>query len=75
MAGWKKKILSNYGMNWMSHPQFIAHHWKQLPAVAPTMLRKIFKVPLLVWIVRNEEEKAAALRLGDNFVFEQFVPA
>jgi len=75
MAGWKKQILSNYGMNWMSRPQFISHHWRQLPAIAPTMLRKFFKVPLLVWIVRNEEEKAAALRLGDNFVFEQFVPA
>lgn len=74
MAGWKKKILSNYGMNWMSAPQFISHHWKQLPAVAPTFLRKIFKLPLMVWTVRNEEEKAAALKLGDNVVFEGFMP-
>lgn len=74
MAEWKKKILSNYGMNWMSHPQFISHHWKQLPAIVPTFLRDSLKIPLLVWTVRSEEEKATALRLGDNFVFEQFVP-
>lgn len=75
MAGWKKQILSNYGMNWMSHPQFISHHWKQLPAIVPTFLRSTFKMPLIVWIIRNEEEVAMAKRLGDNFVFEQFVPA
>lgn len=74
MAGWKKHILSNYGMNWMSAPQFISHHWKQLPAIVPTFLRSTLKIPLMVWTVRSEEEKAAALRLGDNVVFEHFVP-
>lgn len=74
MAGWKKKILANYGMNWMSAPQFISHHWKQLPAVAPTFLRKTLKLPLLAWVARSEEEMAAALKVGDNVVFERFVP-
>ncbi len=74
MAAWKKKILSNYGMNWMTAPHFISHHWKQLPAVAPTLLRRLFRFPLVVWTVRSEEEMAAALKLGDNVVFEHFVP-
>ncbi len=39
MAGWKKMILAHYGMNWMSRPHFISHHWKQLPAIVPTLLR------------------------------------
>lgn len=75
MADWKKQILSNYGMNWMSRPQFISHHWKQLPAVVPTFLRTTCKTPLIVWIIRNQEEIAMAKRLGDNYVFEQFIPA
>ncbi len=74
MAGWKKKILANYGMNWMSGPQFISHHWKQLPALAPNFLRNTLKLPLLAWVARSEEEMAAALKVGDNVVFEQFVP-
>ena len=74
MAGWKKKVLANYGMNWMSGPQFISHHWKQLPALAPTFLRTALKMPLLAWTVRSEAEMAAALKLGDNVIFEHFVP-
>jgi glycerophosphoryl diester phosphodiesterase len=74
MAEWKKKILSNYGMNWMSHPQFISHHFKQLPAIVPTFLRTTLKMPLIVWIIRSQDEIEIARRLGDNYVFEQFVP-
>ncbi len=74
MAGWKKKVLANYGMNWMSGPQFISHHWKQLPALAPSFLRATLKLPLLAWTVRSEEEMASALKLADNVIFENFVP-
>lgn len=74
MAGWKKKILENYGMNWMSAPQFIAHHWNRLPAVAPTFLRSVLKLPLLAWTVRNPEEMTLALDCADNVIFEHFVP-
>jgi hypothetical protein len=37
MASWKKLILAHYGMNWMSRPHFISHHWKQFPAIVPTL--------------------------------------
>lgn len=74
MAGWKKVILEYYGMNWMSRPKFIAHHWKRLPAPMPTLLRKVFKKPLLAWTVKTPQEAEAALRQADNVIFEQFVP-
>lgn len=74
MAAWKKKILSNYGMNWMSQPHFISHHWKQLPGMVPAFLNRFLNLPLMVWTVRNPEEMAAALKLGDNVFFEHFVP-
>ena len=75
MAGWKKLILANYGMNWMSQPQFISHHWKQLPAIVPALLRWLFTTPLLTWTVRSSMEQAAAMRRADNVFFEAYVPA
>jgi glycerophosphoryl diester phosphodiesterase len=75
MAGWKKLILANYGMNWMSRPQFISHHWTQLPAIVPIFLRRLAGVPLLSWTVRSSQEQAAALRQSDNVFFEAYIPA
>ena len=74
MAEWKKFILSNYGMNWLSRPHFVSHHWKQLPAVVPALLRKWLRVPLLAWTVRNPGEQAVALRHADNVFFEHYLP-
>jgi hypothetical protein len=75
MAGWKKLILANYGMNWMSRPQFISHHWKQLPAIVPIFLRRIMGMPLLTWTVRSAREHSAALRQSDNVFFEAYIPS
>lgn len=74
MADWKKFILSNYAMNWLSRPQFVCHHWKQLPAVVPTLLRRLLKMPLLAWTVRDRAEMSAAMGQADNVFFERFVP-
>ena len=75
MAGWKKLILANYGMNWMSRPQFISHHWTQLPAIVPIFLRRLAGVPLLSWTVRSSQEQSAALLQSDNVFFEAYVPS
>ena len=74
MAGWKKIILAHYGMNWLSRPQFISHHRKQLPAIMPALLRRLLRMPLLTWTVRSDEEQAAALRYADNVFFETYIP-
>jgi glycerophosphoryl diester phosphodiesterase len=75
MAGWKKFILAHYGMNWMSRPHFISHHWKQLPAIVPILLRSFLKLPLLTWTVRSEKEQASALQDADNVFFEGYLPS
>lgn len=73
-AGWKKWILKNYGLNWLSRPQFLADDWRRLPATSPALLRRFFGLPLLAWTVRSAEEKSAALRWADNVIFEGFLP-
>jgi glycerophosphoryl diester phosphodiesterase len=75
MAGWKKIILAHYGMNWISRPHFISHHWKQLPAVVPALLHRIVRIPLLTWTVRSAGEQAGALRHADNVFFEGYLPS
>lgn len=74
MTGWKKIVLEHYGMNWLTAPQFIAHHWVRLPGKMPAFLRRFLHLPLLAWTIRSPEEYAAAMKLADNVVFERFVP-
>jgi hypothetical protein len=74
MANWKKMILAHYGMNWMSRPHFISHHWKQLPAIVPSLLRLFFRMPLLTWTVRDAKEETLARRYADNVFFESYLP-
>ena len=74
MASWKKVILAHYGMNWMSRPHFISHHWKQLPAIVPALLRLLLRMPLLTWTVRDATEETFARRYADNVFFESYLP-
>lgn len=75
MAGWKKWILSQYGMNWLTAPHFISHQWHQLPSPATHFLHGLCGLPLLAWTVRSPEEMSAALRVANNVIFEDFLPA
>jgi glycerophosphoryl diester phosphodiesterase len=58
----------------IARPHFIAYDIKALPAVAPAIARNLFGLPLLTWTVRNEAEKARALRYADAMIFEGVVP-
>jgi len=73
-AGWKKWILRNYALNWLSRPHFLADDWRRLPATAPRLLRNFFRLPLLAWTIRSAEDRKTALRWADNVIFEGFVP-
>jgi glycerophosphoryl diester phosphodiesterase len=58
----------------IARPHFIAYDIKALPAVAPSIARNLFGLPLLTWTVRTEAEKARALRYADAMIFEGVVP-
>lgn len=74
MAGWKKLILQHYGMNWMTAPHFIGHHWVHLPGTIPGLLRRM-GCPVLAWTIRSPEEETMARRHADNIIFEGFRPS
>jgi glycerophosphoryl diester phosphodiesterase len=58
----------------IARPHFIAYDIKALPALAPAIARRLFRLPLLTWTVRDEADKAKARRYADAMIFEGVVP-
>jgi glycerophosphoryl diester phosphodiesterase len=56
-----------------TRPHFIAYGVKDLPAVAPLIARMIFRLPLLTWTVRNDDDRRRA-RWADQMIFEDIRP-
>ena len=57
-----------------TRPQFIAYGVKDLPAVAPLIARMIFRLPLLTWTVRSDDDRQCAARWADQMLFEGIRP-
>ncbi len=70
--------LSRYGMGYLipavltGRPHFVAYSFNDLPAIAPALARHALRLPVLTWVVRNETERARALRFADQIIFEGF---
>jgi glycerophosphoryl diester phosphodiesterase len=67
------------GMAFLLHakrtrPHFIAYGVKDLPALAPLIVRTVFRLPLLTWTVRSKADRARAVRWADQFIFEGIRP-
>jgi glycerophosphoryl diester phosphodiesterase len=57
-----------------TRPHFIAYHVKDLPAPGPWIARTLFRLPLLTWTVRTEDDRLRALRWADQMIFEGWRP-
>ncbi len=57
-----------------SRPHFIAYGLKDLPAAAPLIARMIFRLPLLTWTVRSDDDRRRAARWADQMIFEGIRP-
>jgi glycerophosphoryl diester phosphodiesterase len=57
-----------------TRPHFVAYAVKDLPALAPLMLRVVFGLPLLTWTVRSEAECRRARRWASQMIFEGWRP-
>lgn len=55
-------------------PHFVAYAQFDLPAIAPYLARKIFRLPLLTWTVRVEREREKAIKWADQIIFEHIRP-
>jgi len=57
-----------------TRPHFIAYGVKDLPAAAPLIARMIFRLPLLTWTVRSDDDRQCAARWADQMLFEGIRP-
>jgi len=57
-----------------TRPHFVAYRVKDLPAVAPLIARTIFRLPLLTWTVRSDDDRRRAARWTDQMIFEGIRP-
>lgn len=55
-------------------PHFISYSVKDLPQIGPTVMRGLFKTPVMAWTVRTTEQRETASRYADQMVFEGFDP-
>jgi glycerophosphoryl diester phosphodiesterase len=55
-------------------PHFIAYALGDLPALAPSLTRHVWRLPLLTWVVHSEGERQRAMQLADQIIFEGFRP-
>ena len=57
-----------------TRPHFISYGVNDLPKAGPSLLHAVFKLPIMTWTVRTEEQRARADRFADQIVFEGFDP-
>jgi glycerophosphoryl diester phosphodiesterase len=57
-----------------TRPHFISYGVKDLPKAGPSLMRSVFKVPLMCWTVRTREQRERAAKYADQMVFEGFDP-
>jgi glycerophosphoryl diester phosphodiesterase len=57
-----------------SQAQFLAYSVRDLPAAPPLLLHAVWKLPLLTWTVRNEQDRKRAARWADQVIFENWQP-
>ncbi len=68
----RKIALSNYMLNFLSKPDFIAYDLRCLPHIAVSISKR--NKPLVAWTVKTEEDLQKAKKLCDNHIFEGLLP-
>lgn len=57
-----------------TRPHFISYGINDLPKAGPSLMHSLFKLPIMTWTVRTQEQRAKASRFADQIVFEGFDP-
>jgi glycerophosphoryl diester phosphodiesterase len=68
-------LVTRFGLRHLLHyprtrPDFVAYWVDALPALAPTLVRRLRGKPLLTWTVRDAEQRRRAARHADQSIFE-----
>jgi len=71
MPLYKKWLLRNMLMNWVSKPNFIAYDINSIPCWATSRQKD---TPILAWTVDSQEKMDLAKTYADSIIFENIMP-
>jgi glycerophosphoryl diester phosphodiesterase len=74
MPAWMRRGMGYLLTGVVARPQFVAYAAADLPALAPLLANRLFRLPLLAWTIRSAAERQHALRWADQIIFEGFQP-
>ncbi len=69
-----RRGLAYLGQVVHARPHFIAYAARDLPAPAPWAARRLLRLPLLAWTVRDPEEQRRVASFADQIIFEGWRP-
>lgn len=69
----RRKALQHFALNLASRPDFLGYELAFLGTRKAAAFRSTGK-PLLLWTVTNQQQRERAEQLGDNIIFEGFLP-
>lgn len=71
---YEKFILANLFLDFKSKPDYISYELKGLPNFMVSFSKKIFKIPVLVWTIKDENQLKVAKLCADSYIFDSFIP-
>jgi glycerophosphoryl diester phosphodiesterase len=74
MPAWMRYGMGHLATAVLSGPQFVAYAAADLPALAPSVARRVLGLPILAWTVRSEAQWRQTTRWADQIIFEGFRP-
>ena len=66
----EKRALAQFLHFEQTRPDFLSYGLRDLPHAVPHLCRVGLGMPVTIWTVRTQEQRAMALRHGDQIVFE-----
>ncbi|MEP3047576.1 MAG: glycerophosphodiester phosphodiesterase family protein [Roseibium sp.] len=57
-----------------TQPDFVSYGVNDLPQFGPSLMKSLFKKPVMTWTVRTIEQREKASKYADQMVFEGFDP-
>ncbi len=74
MGWWKKFVLTNLMMNFISRPDFVAYDHHCPNQFSYKMLKSVFGCINVCWTIKSQSELEAAKRYFNSFIFDGFIP-
>lgn len=67
-------LLSRLVFNFLTKPDFISYHHKYANSISLRLCKKLYKLPIAAWTVKNQYDYDKNRRFFDYIIFDSFTP-